>query len=179
MNETEGAKPMSIEHHLPLMRSAVGVHASRIARDLNLPACERADICQDLLLEMVPRFGRFDPGRASAATFIDVLARHAAHAVRGRYRRRANLSESVLLDAERDGADLVDVTADVAAHELKRQVQHAVATLPRSLRGLVDLLRDERMSEVRRRSGLGHATLYRRLRDVRLHFLAEGLEPAG
>jgi hypothetical protein len=33
------------------MRSAVGVHASRIARDLNLPACDRADICQDLLLE--------------------------------------------------------------------------------------------------------------------------------
>jgi DNA-directed RNA polymerase specialized sigma24 family protein len=178
MNETEGAKPMSIEHHLPLMRSAVGVHAGRIARDLNLPACERADISQDLLLEMVPRFERFDPGRASAATFIDVLARHAAHAVRGRYRRRANLSGSIPLD-EGDGADLVDVTTDVAAHELKRQVQQAVATLPRSLRGLVDLLRDERMSEVRRLSGLGHATFYRRLRDVRLHFLAEGLEPAG
>jgi DNA-directed RNA polymerase specialized sigma24 family protein len=170
---------MSIEHHLPLMRTTVGVHASRIARDLNLPACERADICQDLLLEMVPRFKRFDPGRASAATFIDVLARHAAHAVRGRYRRRANLSEGIPLDSERADADLVDVTNDVAAHDLKRQVQHAVATLPRSLRSLVDLLRDERTSEVRRLSGLGHATFYRRLRDVRLHFLAEGLEPAG
>jgi DNA-directed RNA polymerase specialized sigma24 family protein len=170
---------MSIEHHLPLMRTAVGVHASRIARDLNLPACERADICQDLLLEMVPRFERFDPDRASAATFIDILARHAAHAVRGRYRRRANVSEGIPLDVERDGADLVDVNTDVAAHDLRRQVQHAVATLPSSLRGLVDLLRDERTSEVQRRSGLGHATFYRRLRDVRLHFLAEGLEPAG
>jgi DNA-directed RNA polymerase specialized sigma24 family protein len=170
---------MSIEHHLPLMQTAAGVHASRIARDLNLPVCERADICQDLLLEMVPRFERFDPGRASAATFIDVLARHAAHAVRGRYRRRATLSGSIPLDAERDGADLVDITTDVAARELKRQVQQAVATLPRSLRGLVDLLRDERVSEAQRRSGLGHATFYRRLRDVRLHFLAEGLEPAG
>jgi DNA-directed RNA polymerase specialized sigma24 family protein len=170
---------MSIEHHLPLMRTAVGVHASRIARDLNLPACERADICQDLLLEMVPRFERFDPDRASAATFIDILARHAAHAVRGRYRRRANVSEGIPLDVERDGADLVDVNTDVAAHDLRRQVQHAVATLPSSLRGLVDLLRDERTSEVRRRRGLGHATFYRRLRDVRLHFLAEGLEPAG
>jgi hypothetical protein len=99
--------------------------------------------------------------------------------VRGRYRRRANLSESIPLDAKRDAADLVDVTTGVAAHELKRQVRQAVATLPRSLCGLVDLLRDERMSEVRRRSGLGHATFYRRLRDVRLHFLADGLEPAG
>lgn len=170
---------MSIEHHLPLMRTAVGVHASRIARDLNLPACERADICQDLLLEMLPRFDRFDPGRASAATFINVLARHAAHAVRGRYRRRANVSEGIPLDTDHDGADLVGVTTDVAAHDLRRQVQQAVATLPRSLHGLVDLLRDEPMSEVRRRSGLGHATFYRRLRDVRLHFLAEGLEPAG
>jgi DNA-directed RNA polymerase specialized sigma24 family protein len=170
---------MSIEHHLPLMRTAVGVHASRIARDLNLPACERADVCQDLLLEMVPRFKRFDPSRASAATFINVLARHAAHAVRGRYRRRVNLREGIPLDAERDGADLVDVTTDVAAHDLKRQVQHAVETLPSSLRGLVDLLRDERPSEVRRLSGLGHATFYRRLRDLRLHFLAAGLEPAG
>ena len=69
---------------------------------------------------MVPRFDRFDPGRASAATFIDILARHAAHAVRGRYRRRANLSESIPLDSERDGGGLVDTTADVAAHELKR-----------------------------------------------------------
>lgn len=170
---------MSIEHHLPLMQTAAGVHASSIARDLNLPACERPDICHDLLLEMVPRFERFDPGRASAATFIDVLARHAAHAVRGRYRRRATLSGSIPLDAEGDGADLVDITTDVAARELKRQVQQTVATLPRSLRGLVDMLRDESMSEVRRRSGLGHATFYRRLRDVRLHFLAEGLEPAG
>ena len=170
---------MSIEHHLPLMQTAVGVHASRIARDLNLPACERADICQDLLLEMLPRFDRFDPGRASAATFINVLAHHAAHAVRGRYRRRTILRESVPLGAERDGADFVDVTADVSAHELRRQMQHAVATLPSSLRALVHLLRDQRMSEVRRRSGLGHATFYRRLRDVRLHFLAEGLEPAG
>jgi DNA-directed RNA polymerase specialized sigma24 family protein len=179
MNEAEGAKPMPIEHHLPLMRTAVDVHASRIVRDLNLPACERADICQDLLLEMVPRFERFDPGRASAATFIDVLARHAAHAVRGRYRRTATLRESISLDAERDGTDLVDVTTDVTLHELKRQVQQAVATLPSSLRALVHLVTDERMSEVRRRSGLGHATFYRRLRDVRLHFLAEGLEPAG
>jgi DNA-directed RNA polymerase specialized sigma24 family protein len=177
MNETEGAKPMSIEHHLPLMQSAACVHAGRIARDLNLPACERADICQDLLLEMVPRFDRFDPGRASAATFVDVLARHAAHAVRGRYRRRAKLSESIPLDAVRDAADLVDVTADVAAHELKKHVQRAVATLPSALRGLVDLLSDERVSEVRRRTCLGHATFYRRLRNVRLHFLAEGLEP--
>jgi DNA-directed RNA polymerase specialized sigma24 family protein len=170
---------MSIECHLPLMRSAAGVHASRIARDLNLPACERADLSQDLLLEMVPRFKRFDPGRASVATFVDILARHAAHAVRGRYRRRANPGESIPLGAERDGADLVDITADVATHDLKRHVQRAVATLPSSLHGLVDLLRDEPMSEVRRLSGLGHATFYRRLRDVRLHFLAEGLEPAG
>jgi DNA-directed RNA polymerase specialized sigma24 family protein len=170
---------MSIEHHLPLMQTAVGVHASRIARDLNLPASERADICQDLLLEMVPRFDRFDPGRASAATFINVLARHAAHAVRSRYRRRANLREDIPLDAERDGADLIDVTTDLAAHDLRRHVQHAVATLPSSLCGLVHLLRDDRMTEVRRRSGLGHATFYRRLRDVRLHFLVEGLEPAG
>ena len=170
---------MSIEHHLPLMQTAVGVHASRIARDLNLPACERADICQDLLLEMVPRFDRFDPGKASAATFVDILARHAAHAVRGRYRRRTNVSEGIPLDAERDSGDLVGVTTEVAAHELKKQVQHAVATLPSSLRGLVDLLRDERMSEVRRLSGLGHATFYRRLRDIRLHFIANGLEPAG
>jgi RNA polymerase sigma-70 factor (ECF subfamily) len=170
---------MSIEHHLPLMQTAVCVHASRIARDLNLPACERADIRQDLLLEMVPRFERFDPGRASAATFIDVLVRHAAHAVRDRYRRRALLRESIPLDAERDGADFVEVATDVAAHELKRQVQYAVATLPSSLRALVDLVTDERMSELRRRSGFGHATFYRRLRDIRLHFLAEGLEPAG
>ena len=35
------------------------------------------------------------------------------------------------------------------------------------------------MSEVRRRSGLGHATLYRRLRDVRLHFLAEAWSRPG
>jgi DNA-directed RNA polymerase specialized sigma24 family protein len=179
MNETEAAKPMSIEYHLPLMQSAAGVHAHRIARDLNLPACERADICQDLLLEIVPRFDRFDPSLASAATFIDVLARNAAYAVRGRYRRRAYLSECTPLDAEHDDADLVSITGDVAAHELKRHVQRAVSTLPSPLRGLVELLSDGRLSDARRGSGLSHATFYRRLREIRLHFLAEGLHPAG
>jgi DNA-directed RNA polymerase specialized sigma24 family protein len=179
MNETEGAKPMSIEHHLPLMRSAAGVHAHRIVRDFNLPACERADIRQDLLLEMAPRFGRFDPRVAAASTFIDVLARHAAYAVRGRYRSRiADLSRSVPLDVC-DDANSISTAGDVAVRELAMQVQRAVSTLPRPLRGLVDLLMDGRLSEARRVSGLSHATFYRRLRDIRLHFLAEGLGPAG
>lgn len=170
---------MSIEQHLHLLQSAAGVHARRIVHSLNLPAHERADVCQDLLVEMIPRFQRFDPGRASAATFIDILARHAAYGVRGRYRQAANRIGHVSLDADPDNAELANITSDVAAQDLAMRVEHAVSTLPRPLRGLVDLLRDGRTSEARRLSRLGHATFYRRLRDIRLHLLAEGLHPAG
>ena len=170
---------MTIEHHLPLIQVAARVHAHRIARSLNLTAYERTDVCQDLLVEMIPRFQRFDPSRASAATFIDVLARHAAHAVRGRYRRSAKQICHVSLDADSHHGELVNIAADVAAQELAMHVERAVSTLPRALRGLVDLLRHGRTNEARRLSGLGHATFYRRLREIRLHFLAEGLHPAG
>ena len=170
---------MAIEHHLPLMQVAARVHAHRIARSLNLPAYECADVRQDLLVEMIPRFQRFDPSRASAATFIDLLARHAAHAVRSRYRRSVKQIYHVSLDADSHHGDLVNTAADVAAQEQAMHVDRAVLALPRSLRDLVDLLRDGRTNEARRLSGLGHATFYRRLRELRLHFLAEGLHPAG
>ena len=171
---------MLIEHHLPLMQFAAGVHAHRIVRDLNLPACERADVCQDLLLEMFPRFSRFDPSVAAASTFVDVLARHAAHAVRNRYRRRAaHFRRSVPLDLECDDANLSTTSNDVAGLELAMEVQRAVSTLPRPLRSLVDLLMDGRLSEARHASGLSYATFYRRLRAIRLHFLSAGLHPAG
>jgi DNA-directed RNA polymerase specialized sigma24 family protein len=167
---------MSIEDHLPIMQAAAGVRAHRIVRDLNLPPHEQPDIGQDLLVEMLPRFARHDPERASAATFIDVLARHAAHAVGQRYqRRRAKLSQTVPLD-EFSEADADDRNAA----ELARTIERAVLTLPAHLRGLVDLLAaDGRPAGASRRSGLSHATFYRRLGEIRLHFLAQGLGPAG
>lgn len=168
---------MSVERHLPLMQVAARVHAHRIARSLNLSGYERADVCQDLLVEMLPRFQRYDPGRASAATFIDVLARHAAHAVRIRY--RGALRRDLSLDTDPTDGESVSSTAEVAAQELTIHVDRALSTLPPSLRGLLHLLRDGDLSDARRESGLGHATFYRRLREIRLHFLTEGLHPAG
>jgi DNA-directed RNA polymerase specialized sigma24 family protein len=179
LGQTEGAKPMSIEDHLPAMQVAASVRANRIVRELNLPWHERADICQDLLLEMLRRFGRFDPGRASAATFINVLARHAAHAVRHQHRAKGLLSQTVPLDPEYSETDLLSSADDRYGSELKRKVEHAVSTLPAPLRGLVDLLMDDGPGKTRRRSGLSHATFYRRLGEIRLHFLSEGLDPAG
>jgi DNA-directed RNA polymerase specialized sigma24 family protein len=177
LGETEGAKPMSFEDHLPIMQTAASVRAHRIVRGLNLPSHEQPDICQDLLVEMLPRFGRFDPSRASAATFANVLSRHAAHLVRQRYqRRRAELSQTVPLE------DFGDANADDrnAAELLKTKLERAVSTLPAHLRGLIDLLAaDGRPAGASRRSRLSHATFYRRLGEIRLHFLAEGLGPAG
>jgi RNA polymerase sigma factor (sigma-70 family) len=181
LGETEGAKPMSIEDHLPIMQAAASARAHRIVRRLNLPSHEQADVCQDLLVEMLRRFGRFDPGRASAATFINVLAWHAAHAVGQRYqRRRAELSQTVSLNEFGD-ADTIAPAADRNAAELiTRKLERAVSTLPEHLRGLIDLLAaDGRTAGASRRSGLSHATFYRRLGEIRLHLLAEGLGPAG
>jgi DNA-directed RNA polymerase specialized sigma24 family protein len=169
---------MLIEDHLPMMQVAASVRAQRIVRDLNLPWYERADICQDLIVEMLPRVGRFDPGRASAATFINVLARHAAHAVRQRYLHAAHPSRNVPLD-ELSEADTLASADERHAEELTRQLDRAISTLPAPLRGLVDLLADGRAAEAQQKSGLSHATFYRRLGEIRLHFLAEGLGPAG
>ena len=170
---------MSIVHHLPIMQAAASVRAHRIVRELDLPWHERTDVCQDLLLEMLPRFARYDPCRASAATFISVLARHAAHAVRHQHRRKDLLGQTVPLDSEHGGPDLPSCAHDRDRGELKRKVERAVSTLPAPLRDLVVLLADGEPGETRRRSGLSHATFYRRLGEIRLHFLGEGLGPPG
>jgi DNA-directed RNA polymerase specialized sigma24 family protein len=183
---------MDLEPHLPQLQSAADYHARRIVRSLHLPFCDFEDVRQDLLVGIIERMGRFDPDRASFATFLDLLARHGAHAVVRRLRRHQRLfgPAPVSIDDQPLGSDEPPLREALTAERsletrnafvdagLAVDVARTVTALPVPLRFLCVLLTTEPSSAVRRRSRLSRATFYRRLRDIRLHFLAEGLRPA-
>lgn len=53
-------------------------YAKRIARTLNLPASDIDDVRQDLLVEVLRRYVRYDPTRAAWTTLVELITRHAA-----------------------------------------------------------------------------------------------------
>lgn len=182
---------MSVEGCLPALQSAASFHAARIVRHLGLPAADRDDINQDLLVEMIVRLRRFDPDRAAFATFIDLVAGHGACTIVSRYRSERRLfgAEPASIDdpkwaglretVSNDGglSSLLGGSSDPQGSlDLAHDVTRTIKVLPDALRELCALLQSEPAAVALCRSGLGRATFYRRVREIRLRFLVEGVQ---
>ncbi|MAE45215.1 MAG: hypothetical protein CMF63_09660 [Magnetovibrio sp.] len=188
---------MTIQDHLQTLLASATFHANRLVHRLNLPSTERDDIRQDLLVEMIARLRRFDPGKASISTFIDLVARNGASAIARRYRREQRLLGmfTASIDDDRSGSDglsLIETLSEedglaailggaddaFALADLAIDTARAERSLSGPLRDLCALLKTEAPSAAWRKAGLSRATFYRRLRELRLHFRAEGLRLA-
>ena len=164
--------------HLTLLQTAAEVHAHRIVRDLRLPACDREDIRQDLLVEMLPRFAKYDSNIAKASTFVSLLARHASSTLCRRLaaRRKLELSGTLPLD-EFTQTPSSHCDEEFSRLDLSLSVGGVLRKLPEQLRALANSLKAMTTAEAKEVSRLQHATFYRRLHDIRLAFVMADITP--
>ena len=176
---------------LQILQHEAELAARRLVRRLRLPQSDLADLRQELLLDLIARLPAFDPERGSLGGFAGFVTAHKGVGI-----ARKNQCERQLFGAEPVSVDdperswlresvpddrglgtLLGGSCDAPASvNLARDVTRAMAVLPSVLRDLCVLLQSENPTVARRKSGFSHATFYRRLREIRLRFLVEGVQ---
>ena len=169
MDHQHTAHALGDRAQLDVTIAAATRHARRLARGLVLAEADLEDFRQAILVAILTRSARHDPQRGSWATFVGLIARHAAidlaRACRGR------LPTSPVETFE-------DVLADPAAGypEPSLDLRAALATLPPSCRRLVALIAETgSLADARRASTMSSASFYRHVHDLRLRLLMAGL----
>lgn len=185
----------------PADLSTLQLVADRVARRtrqrLGLPVQDLDDLRQELLLELIARFPTFDPTRSPLEAFAQMVASHRATRIgRAVWRERQLYGRTPLsLDTPLAGDDHA-VVGDLVSEEQglgalfgqSFDVEDEALTNTSLDVGLAQLQPDDQHlcaalvgSSIDQLAASGHgarATLYRRLKDIRLTLLAHGVEPA-
>ena len=163
--------------------------AARIVRRFSLPAADCDDLRQDLLVELLVRLHRFDPGRGTLGAFVGIIIQH--HAARIAARLRRNRARFATISADEpigggDGLTLLDTcaeddgylawmgstTSSITVLEDRLSMNRALNTLsPTHIRLCAELVTGSAGGE----EGPSRATTYRHLHEVRLQLLAAGI----
>ena len=170
--------------------------ARRLRRRLGLPACDREDLGQDLLIDLLRRLPAFDPARGSLGAFAGLVLRNQSSriAIRIMRERRAQGGGLLSLDApsgpedqrplaetigEDDGLSAWhgQATNACAFTEQHQAVQTAVSRLPPEDRRLCAALAHRPVSALASEGFGSRSGLYRRLADLRHVLTAHGLGP--
>jgi RNA polymerase sigma-70 factor (ECF subfamily) len=175
-----------------LLHREVNVAAGRLVRNLQLPVHQREDLRQELLLDLIARLKRFDPARGTLNAFASVIIRHQVGRLGKRINReRAIFAPAFLRDSlvdDRTVAAAFDTVVEAHgytsgfAHHYDRFVtidrRLDLARVLGKLRpddlSLCLKLAEQTPAELSRSGKFSRATLYRRLRNIRLRLLAEG-----
>jgi len=171
--------------------------AAHLVRRAGLPASDRPDVEQELWLDLLKRWPRFDAERAGGRTFTARVVRHQAIKILRRQKdAAADPARAVCslheLAANEDGRPLplapaVDEEAQARRighaprspqelFELQSDVRRTVARLPAALRDLCERLTRCSVSQAARELGITRASVYRRLAKVRSHLSRECLQ---
>ena len=168
----------------------------RIAR---LPAQERDDIEQDMLLDLLTRLPSFDAERGTLEAFATLCFRHrgirlAEHVRRDRQRHHLTAFDDVV--ATGGDADAALTLAEVlpeadgllvwwgqpsdaaAICERRLDLSSAAAALDVRDHTLCAALSASPVQEAARRCAMSRASLYRRIAEMRLRMLAAGIASA-
>ena len=178
-----------------IVREADGA-ARRLRRRLCLQVCEREDLGQDLLIDLLRRLPAFDPARGSLGAFAGLVLRNQSSriAMRDHRQRRAQggtmLSLEVPLAGTREpvGDTLTEDDGLAAWHgqtscaaavtELHLALQAALARLPAEDRRFCAALAHRPVIALATEGFGSRSALYRRLADLRHVLTAHGLGPA-
>ena len=165
--------------------------AADLCRTLRLPSHERDDLRQDLLCDLLGRLPAFDPERGTLSAFAQVCFKH--HGSRlARQRRREAAAVVVSLDAplpgrpqqtlgdtfaETDGlsAWLGQSTDSATVVERRIDLANALQSVDPIDVPLCAALVDQRPDEVAKTGQQSRATVYRRVREIRLRLLVAGV----
>jgi len=170
--------------------------AQRLRRQLCLPVCEREDLGQDLLVDLLCRLPGYDPARGSIGAFANIVLRNQSSRIAMRYyrQRRAQGGPLLSLDVPLSGArePVGDTLTEdhglsawhgqtccaVAVTELQHALQSALARLPAEDCRFCAALAHRPVTALAAEGFGSRSTLYRRVADLRHVLTAYGLGPA-
>jgi DNA-directed RNA polymerase specialized sigma24 family protein len=167
--------------------------AQRLRRKLCLPICEREDLGQDLLVDLLRRLPAYDPSRGSIGAFANIVLRNQSSriAIRDHRQRRTQggplLSLEVPLAGSRkpvgetltedDGfaawhGQSADAFADV---ERRLDLERGLGALTRDDGGLCGALCHSTVDQLASSGRGARSGLYRRVKEIRLALIAHGV----
>ncbi|MFC7706049.1 sigma factor [Plastorhodobacter daqingensis] len=170
--------------------------AQRLRRKLSLPLCEREDLGQDLLVDLLRRLPAYDPSRGSIGAFANIVLRNQSSRIAMRHHRRRRAQGGSLLSLEVPLAGTRDPVGDTlteddglaawhgqtccaaAVIELHNALQAALARLPAEDRRFCAALAHRPVTALAAEGFGSRSALYRRLADLRHVLTAHGLGPA-
>ena len=160
-----------------------------------IPAADRQDVEQELMLDLLRRLPRFDASRASLRTFTARVVAHcatrivaAAWEARRMARRTESLHEEVedgqggrveqweTLDTDCDRRRPGRQSADGESLDLRLDVDALLSDLPREMRELCEGLRRHSVAGLGRATETARGRLWRRVPSVRARFVAAGID---
>src|SRR4051812_2126005 len=153
--------------------AAAQARARGLRNRLRLQAADEEDVRQSVLLDLICRAARFDPGRGPWPAFVSVVTRNATLRLA---KKQIRLSATITqLDEEHD---LADERCRASAINLGLDLQRAIRQLPRHLRSIVVRIAETgSLSGAQHASDMSRASFYRAVRDLRLRLIAHSSSP--
>ena len=170
--------------------------AQRLRRKLCLPICERDDLGQDLLVDLLRRLPAYDPARGSIGAFANIVLRNQSSRLAMRHHRQRRAQGGSLLSLEVPLAGTREPVGDTpteddglaawhgqtccaaAVTELHHALKAALARLPGEDRRFCAALAHRPVTALAAEGFASRSALYRRLSDLRYVLTAHGLGPA-
>ncbi len=155
----------------------------RLAKQFNLTEDEQEDYRQDMVVELLSAFERFDPGKAKRETFVNrVLDKLVKYATRTRCTHRRRACDSPIgFEGIAPGYQLVvnDTCAgeldEQGRRELRLDVKVVMARMPERLRGVCRLLMEFDPTAAARELGICRQSIYRNIAEIRRYLTAAAL----
>jgi RNA polymerase sigma-70 factor (ECF subfamily) len=170
--------------------------AQRLRRKLSMPVCEREDLGQDLLVDLLRRLPSYDPARGSIGAFANIVLRNQSSRIAMRHHRRRRAQGGSLLSLEVPLAGAREPVGDTlteedglaawhgqtccaaAVTELHHALHAALGRLPAEDRRFCAALAHRPVTALAAEGFGSRSALYRRLADLRHVLTAHGLGPA-
>jgi DNA-directed RNA polymerase specialized sigma24 family protein len=170
--------------------------AQRLRHKLCLPVCERQDLGQDLLIDLLRRLPAYDPSRGSIGAFANIVLRNQSSRIAMRHHRQRHAQGGSLLSLEVPLAGTREPVGDTLTEEdglaawhgqtccaatvteLHHALQAALARLPAEDRRFCAALAHRPVTALAAEGFGSRSALYRRLADLRHVLTAHGLGPA-
>ncbi|MBB5220100.1 RNA polymerase sigma-70 factor (ECF subfamily) [Amaricoccus macauensis] len=168
----------------------------RLRRKLCMPICEREDLGQDLLVDLLRRLPAYDPSRGSIGAFANIVLSNQSSRIAIRHHRQRRAQGGSLLSLEVPLAGSKEPVGDtlteddglaawhgqnccaVSVSDDHHALEAALARLPETDRRLCAALADRPVSALAAAGFGSRSALYRRLADLRHVLTAHGLGPA-
>ena len=170
--------------------------AQRLRRKLTLPVCEREDLGQALLVDLLRRLPAYDPSRGSIGAFANIVLRNQSSRIAMRHHRQRRAQGGSMLSLEVPLAGTREPVGDTlteddglaawhgqtcfaaAVTELCHAMETALARLPAEDRRFCAALAHRPVTALAAEGFGSRSALYRRLADLRHVLTAHGLGPA-